>query len=163
MRIADQLKEVLKHNNVTTVQLALKMNTSQPNLAGKLSRDSLKLSDVKEISDALGYDELQVVLRGNGETVIIREDKPITIKKNVRYMIYDEDITLTEEFEKYGINETKFKDMVWRILEPELSKKFGDLWETTIPKRLEEHMVTMIENAASQIINIDDSDKDDNC
>lgn len=154
MRVSEQIKEIAKHQNMTITELANAMGTSQANLANKLVRDNFKLSDIQDIGAALNYNVLEIVMRGNNETVIIREDTPIAVVPNTRYLIYDECTTLQEEFEKYGVNDVTFKDVVFELLDDELQKVFKDLWNITIPKRLENEMRDMAKNVLTPMIDV---------
>lgn len=143
MKISQQIRELVKHKNITITELASILNTTQGNLANKLIRDNFRLSDVKEISNALQYDDMEIILRGKDETVLISDDRPIKIIKDTRYLVYGDVASVKEEIDEYGINNTTFGEVVLALIEDELEHQYGNLWSTVIPKRLENKMIEM--------------------
>ena len=51
--MAEQIKILLIKKGMTITDLAKKMNTSTQNLSNKLKRDDFKISELREIADAL--------------------------------------------------------------------------------------------------------------
>lgn len=143
MNISKQIKEIAKHQNITLTELAEKLKTSQGNLTNKLIRDNFRLSDIKNITKALNYDNVEIVLRGKHETVIIKENRPINIIKDTQYLVCDGVSSMSEEIEKYGLNDATFGEVVMALIEDELGNQYGTLWDTIIPKRLENKMIEM--------------------
>lgn len=56
MNIYNEIRKLMIDENQTVTALAKKLNTSQQNLDAKLKRNNLKISDLENILDALGYD-----------------------------------------------------------------------------------------------------------
>lgn len=56
MDIDKSIRKILIDEEVTLVKLAEKLDTSHQNLSAKLRRNNLRLIEIKEIADALGYD-----------------------------------------------------------------------------------------------------------
>lgn len=56
MNIYNEIRKLMIDENQTVTGLAKKLNTSQQNLDAKLKRNNLKISDLENILDALGYD-----------------------------------------------------------------------------------------------------------
>lgn len=136
VKVSEQLKEILKHNDISITQLAKRMNTSQPNVTSKLSRDNLKLSDLQELATALEYTDMEIVLRGKKEDVIILEDR-VEYKKNNLYMMSDKTVSLIEDIENNGFRETTFRSLLLEVLcekfEPEFERIFGDTLDSYVP------------------------------
>lgn len=160
MNISKHIKELARHQDITLTELADKLNTSQGNLTNKLIRDNFRLSDVKDIANALNYDNIDIVLRGNNETVLIREDTPINIIKDTQYLLYDGSTSVSEEIEKYGANHTTFGEVVMILIEDELKYQYGNLWSTVIPKRLENEMIKLATGIANDVTSKFDTNKD---
>lgn len=51
--MTEQIKILLIKKGMTITDLAKKMNTSTQNLSNKLKRDDFKISELREIADAL--------------------------------------------------------------------------------------------------------------
>lgn len=130
MKISEQIKQIAKHRDITITELANNIGTSQANLANKLVRDNFKLSDIQEIIKGLNYDRLDLVLRGNDETVIIGEDVDIVVfPKNNKFS--DKDIATEDD------DNTTFRKLLFEIIEdlfePELQKAFGNTLDARVP------------------------------
>lgn len=151
MKISKQIRELVKYKNITITELASILNTTQGNLANKLIRDNFRLSDVQEISKALQYDDIEIVLRGNDETVLIRDNYPAKIVKDTRYLLYGDATSIKEDIEKNGFNGTTFGEVVMALIEDELENQYGDLWSTVIPKSLENEMIELATGIAKDI------------
>lgn len=137
MKISEQIKEIAKHNNVTITELAALINTSQGNLANKLTRDNFKLSDIEEIVAALGYTDMEIVLRGNKQDAIINSDS-VKYRDHDIYMMFDENQSLLDDIHENGFRNKKFKDLVFELLEPHLKARIGNMWNAYVPKDFEE-------------------------
>ncbi len=55
MDITKIIKKILIDENVTISELANKLNTTQPNLSAKFRRNDFRVSEIEEITAALGY------------------------------------------------------------------------------------------------------------
>lgn len=55
MDITKIIKKILIDENVTISELANKLNTTQPNLSAKFRRNDFRISEIEEITSALGY------------------------------------------------------------------------------------------------------------
>lgn len=136
MKVSEQLKEILKHKDISITQLAKRMNTSQPNVTTKLSRDNLKLSDLQELATALDYTSMEIVLRGKKEDVVILEDR-VEYKKHNLYMMPDKTASLIEDIDKNGFRDTTFRTLLLEVIcekfEPEFERIFGDTLDSYVP------------------------------
>ena len=56
INIEKEIKKILIDENLNVSKLANLLNTSNQNLADKLKRNNLKLNDLQEIANVLGYD-----------------------------------------------------------------------------------------------------------
>lgn len=56
MDIDKSIRKLLIDEEFTLVQLAEKLGTSYQNVSAKLKRNNLRLSEIEEIAEALGYD-----------------------------------------------------------------------------------------------------------
>ena len=56
MDFSKEIKKMLIDEEMNIIQLAEKLGTSQQNIGAKLKRNNPRLSEMKEISEALGYD-----------------------------------------------------------------------------------------------------------
>lgn len=102
MKIANQINEIIKHKNSSTGMVAIELGQSQSNLLNKLSRDNLRINELEEIANALGYTRMEIVLRDNHETVVISENEPIKIDSND---------TVHEEAISYNIKKNSTKKL----------------------------------------------------
>lgn len=55
INIEKEIKKILIDENLNVSKLANLLNTSSQNLTAKLKRNNLKLNDIQEIANALGY------------------------------------------------------------------------------------------------------------
>lgn len=55
MDITKIIKKILIDENVTVSELANRLNTTQPNLSAKFRRNDFRISEIEEITVALGY------------------------------------------------------------------------------------------------------------
>lgn len=55
MDITKMIKKILIDENITVSELANKLNTTQPNLSAKFRRNDFRVSEIEEITSALGY------------------------------------------------------------------------------------------------------------
>ena len=55
MDITKIIKKILIDENITISELANKLNTTQPNLSAKFRRNDFRVSEIEEITSALGY------------------------------------------------------------------------------------------------------------
>ena len=55
MDITKIIKKILIDENVTVSELANRLNTTQPNLSAKFRRNDFSISEIEEITAALGY------------------------------------------------------------------------------------------------------------
>lgn len=137
MRVSEQIKEILRHNNLTVTDLANLMHTSQANMANKLARDNFRISEVTEMLVAMGYHDSQVIARDNNETVII-SSYGVDFRRHNKYMVFDENRSILDEIKENGFRDKQFKDLVLDLMEEYMRPKFGDLWDTYVPKEFEE-------------------------
>lgn len=56
MDLQKEIKEMLKDKKISSSELARSLGTSRQNLGNKLRRNNLKLSDLNEILDIVGYE-----------------------------------------------------------------------------------------------------------
>ena len=56
MDFSKEIKKMLIDEEMNIIQLAEKLGTSQQNIGAKLKRNNPRLSEMKEISEALGYE-----------------------------------------------------------------------------------------------------------
>lgn len=56
MDIAKEIKKILIDEEMSQAELAEKIGTSQGNLANKFKRNNFSISEMMEISNALGYE-----------------------------------------------------------------------------------------------------------
>lgn len=150
MKIANQISEIIKHNESSTGQLATQLGQSHSNLLNKLSRDNLRINELEEIAHALGYTQMEIVLHGHEENAIIRNEM-VKFVEHTKYLTTNASGDLNDEFQTYGINNIKFKDMVFDLLEESIKDNFGELWDTTVPKRFEEGFKDAIRNGLPDI------------
>lgn len=115
MKVSEQIKEIVKHKDLTITELAFLMKTSQANLANKLVRDKFRLSDINEMLKAIGYEDIEIVARDNNETVIIKNEEVI-FKPNTNYLVFDETTSLIEEIQKNGFRDTTFRQLVFECI-----------------------------------------------
>lgn len=55
MDITKMIKKILIDENITVSELASRLNTTQPNLSAKFRRNDFRISEIEEITAALGY------------------------------------------------------------------------------------------------------------
>lgn len=55
MDITKMIKKILIDENITVSELANRLNTTQPNLSAKFRRNDFRVSEIEEITIALGY------------------------------------------------------------------------------------------------------------
>lgn len=55
INIEKEIKKILIDENLNVSKLANLLNTSSQNLTAKLKRNNLKLNDIQEIANVLGY------------------------------------------------------------------------------------------------------------
>lgn len=56
MDISKEIKKILIEKDMTLTDLANKLGTSQQNISAKLKKNNPRISELKEITDALGYE-----------------------------------------------------------------------------------------------------------
>lgn len=56
MDISKEIKKILIEKDMTLTDLANKLGTSQQNISAKLKKNNPRISELKEIADALGYE-----------------------------------------------------------------------------------------------------------
>lgn len=56
MDITKKIKKILIDESITQTELAKNLNTSSGNLTNKLRRNDFRISELEEISEALGYE-----------------------------------------------------------------------------------------------------------
>lgn len=145
MKIANQLIELIKHNESSTGLVANQLGQSHSNLLNKLSRDNLRISELEDIAHAIGYTDMEIVLRGTKEDAVILEDS-VEYKKHSVYMMFDNDVSLEDDIKQNGFRDTTFRMMLLEVLselfEPELQKIFGDTLDAYLPHAFKEEYKT---------------------
>ena len=56
MDLQKEIKEILKEKKMSSSELARRLGTSRQNLGNKLRRNNLKVSDLTDILDTVGYE-----------------------------------------------------------------------------------------------------------
>lgn len=153
MKISNQLKELIEIKHATITDIATTMNTTQSNLSNKLGRDNLKLSDLKGITDALGYYDFEIVARNDNQTIIIRDAEPIQVLPHTKYLaIEGNKKTVIDYVEENPI--MTFKDLLMEVIyenmQEEFEAKFGDMLTHLVPNEfkvlLKESIRTRLSN-----------------
>jgi hypothetical protein len=64
MDISTQIRKIMLDEKVNIVELAKRLNTSQPNVSAKLRRNNFNIKDLEKFSKALGY-EIEIIFKKN--------------------------------------------------------------------------------------------------
>ena len=63
LTFTEQLKIVLKRENITAAQLADMLGISSQNLFQQMKRDNFREKDIKKICDLIGYDVILEIVK----------------------------------------------------------------------------------------------------
>ena len=137
MKLSQQIKDIIETNNSSTSLIAAQLGQSHSNLLNKLSRDNLRINELEEIVAALGYTDMEIVLRGNKQDAIINSNS-VKYRDHDIYMMFDENQSLLDDIHENGFRNKKFKDLVFELLEPHLKARIGNMWNAYVPKDFEE-------------------------
>lgn len=148
MKLSQQIKDIIETNNSSTSAVAIQLGQSHSNLLNKLSRDNLRINELEEIVIALGYTDIEIVLRGNKQDAVIKSDS-VSYKEHNVYMMFNENQSLIDDIHDNGFRNKKFKDLVFELLEPHLKAKIGDMWDVSVPKDFEEGFKQVVSNQLS--------------
>jgi DNA-binding Xre family transcriptional regulator len=55
MDISTQIRKIMLDEKINIVELAKRLNTSQPNVSAKLKRNNFNIKDLERFCNALGY------------------------------------------------------------------------------------------------------------
>lgn len=72
LQLSQSLKTAMKKQNITQVQLGERTGQTQKNLSGKLYRNNFRISEYKELLQAMGCDLELYIVYPNGEKVLIK-------------------------------------------------------------------------------------------
>ena len=62
MDISTQIRKIMLDEKVNIVELAKRLDTSQPNVSAKLRRNNFNIKDLEKFSKALGY-EIEIIFK----------------------------------------------------------------------------------------------------
>lgn len=154
MNVSNQIKELTRRKNVTTTELSNMLGTSQGNLANKLTRDNFRVNELEEIAHALGYTQMEIVLRGHKDDAIILEDDVKYQKHNI-YMVFDENTSLLEDIKTNGFRDTTFRllllEVLGETLEPQFRQMFGDTLDAYVPNDFKEGFKDVIKQRIDKL------------
>ena len=59
MDVSKEIKKIMIDEEISIVELAKRLDTSQPNLSAKFKRNNFSVNEMKDIANKLGY-ELEI-------------------------------------------------------------------------------------------------------